>query len=131
MITIIVQLLPLLLAPLLYALLTKAAAFIFRRTQLSWLHAFLFGVLVLIVGATGAFLNQMSGMLFPLPISVLLGFTVFMLLGGWYLGPRAKTAEGIALEFKGGLLLSLVVYGLFLVFGLGAAVLLPFLQHAS
>lgn len=125
----IIQLLPLLLAPLLYALVTKLAAFIFRRTQLSWLHAFMFGVLVLIVGSAGAVLNQMAGMFLPIPISVLLGFSVLVLLGGWYLGSRAKTADGIALQFKGGLLLSLVVYGLFVALGIVGTVLLPFLQH--
>ena len=116
--------------PALYALLTKAAAFLFRRTQLRWLHAFVFGVLVLLVGGTGAFLNQAAGKPLPMVLSILLGLTSLLLVGGWYLGPRAKTSDGAALQFKGGVLLSLVAYGLVFALGLVVAVLMPFLLHA-
>lgn len=118
------------LLPLFYALFTKAAAFLFRRTQLSWVHAIVFGVLVLLVGGVGTVLNRVMGMPLPLPLAVLLGLVTLLAVGGWYLGPRAKTAEGAPLQFKGGALLSLVAYGLVFALGIGAAVLLPLLQHA-
>jgi len=127
----LLQFLPLLLAPLLYALLVKAAAFLFRRTQLSWLHAIVFGILVLLVGGTGAILNKAAGFPLPMALSLLLGLAAILLLGGWYLGPRAKSANGFALQFKGGVLLSLVAYGLVFVLGVVAALLIPLLQHAA
>jgi hypothetical protein len=125
----IIQFLPLLLAPLLYALFAKLGAFLFRRTQLRWLHAIVFGVLVLLVGGVSAATNRMAGKPLPIAAALLLGLAILLLLGGWYLGPRAKTADGSPLRFKGGLMLSLVIYGLFLAVGL-VAVLLPLLWHA-
>lgn len=127
----ILQFLPLLLAPLLYAALAKAAAFLFRRTQLSWLHALVFGFLVLLIGGAGAVLNRISGFPLPTAVALLLGLIVLLMLGGLYLGPRARTAGGVALQFKGGVLLALVMYGLVFVLGIIAAVGLPMLQHAS
>lgn len=127
----ILQFLPLLLAPLLYALLTKAAAFLFRRTRLSWPHALVFGLLVFLVSGAGAVLNFLAGHPFPLPLTLLLSLAVPLLLGGWYLGPRAKSPEGVSLQFKGGALLALVVYGLVLALGVITAVALPLLEHAS
>jgi hypothetical protein len=128
----LLQFVPLLLTPLLYALFTKAAAFLFRRTQLSWLHAFLFGLLVVVVAGAGTVLKLASGFPLPMVASLLLGLAVPLLLGGWYLGLRARSVEGSALGFKGGLLLSLVAYGLVFAIGVVAAVLLPLLsQHAT
>ena len=127
----ILQFLPLLLAPLLYSVLAKAAALLFRRTQLSWLHAVVFGLLVLLVGGVGAVLNRVFGFPLPTAVALLLSFIVLLLLGGWYLGPRAKNAEGVALQFKGGVLLALVMYGLVLALGIVAAIGLPMLQHVS
>jgi hypothetical protein len=127
----ILQFLPLLLTPLLFALLAKAAAFLFRRTQLRWLHALVFGILLLVVGGTGTIANRLAGMPLPAAISLLLGLLAVLLVGGWYLGPRAKTAEGVPLQFKGGALLALVTYGLVFALGIIPAVVLPMLRHAS
>ena len=127
----LLQFLPLLLAPLLYALLTKAAAFLFRKPQLSWLHAFVFGALLLVVGGAGAMLNQAAGFPLHMIVSLSLGLATLLLLGGWYLGPRATSSAGSALGFKGGVLLSAAVYGLVFTLGVLVAVLLPLLQHAT
>ena len=126
----ILQFLPLLLTPLLFALLAKAAAFLFRRTQLSWLHAVVFGALLLLVGGAGTLVNRLAGMPLPAAISILLGLLVVLLVGGLYLGARAKTAEGVTLQFKGGVLLALVTYGLVIALGIVLAVVLPMLLRA-
>jgi len=128
--SIILMFLPLLLMPFFYAALTKAAAFLLRRTQLSWLHALVFSALSLFVGGAGAILNRAVGMPLPWPLTILLALAAFLALGGWYLGPRAKSVDGIALQFKGGALLSLVAYCLVFVLGIGVAVLVPLMQHA-
>jgi hypothetical protein len=128
--SILFMLLPLLLLPLFYAVFTKAAAFLLRRTQLSWLHALVFGILALLVGGAGAILNHAMSMPLPMPLAILLGLVAFLVVGGWYLGPRAKSTEGIAVQFKGGVLLSLIAYGLVFVLGILAAVAIPLMHHA-
>lgn len=124
------QFLPLLLMPVLIALLAKTAAFVFRRTQLRWLQALVFGILVLLMGGVGTALNRTAGPLPPV-LSVLLGLAAVLLVGGWYLGSRAKTANGAPLQFKGGALLSLVLYGLVMILGTCVAVLVPLLQNVG
>jgi hypothetical protein len=124
-------LLPLALVPCLYAALVKVAAFLFRRTQLRWSHALVYGFLALVVGAAGTLLNRVLGSPLPLPLALLGGLALQLTLGGWYFGPRATTATGASLEFKGGVLLSLVAYGLVFVLGVVVAVVVPALYRAG
>ena len=125
------SLLPLVLAPCLYAALTKLAAFVFRRAHLRWSHALVYGFLAFALGATGALLNVALGSPLPLPLTLLAGLALQLALGGWYLGPRVATAAGTTLKFKGGVLLSLVAYGLVIAFGIMAAVIVPALHRAA
>jgi len=83
------------------------------------------------VGAAGALLNRVLGSPLPLPLAFLAGLALQLALGGWYLGPRATTAVGASLEFKGAVLLSLLAYGLLLAFGVLAAVIVPALHRAG
>jgi hypothetical protein len=114
-----------------YAAFAKAAAFILRRMRLRWSHALVFGVLAFLVGVTGMILNRVIGMHIPFPIALLIGLAALLAVGGWYLGPRATTAEGAIIQFKGGVLLSLTVYGFIAALGIVAAFLVPLVNHVS
>jgi hypothetical protein len=82
----------------------KLAARLYRRTQLSWKHAAVFGVLLflvlLAVGTCVRWLNLVSG---PVPSSLLdiaTGLLAQLAVGGWFLGPRARTAPEHRLRSK-------------------------------
>ena len=124
-------LLQLALVVIFYAALTKLAARIFRRTQLSWKHAFVFGALATLIGTLGAVVNQGLGGVLPLPVALALGLGIQLCLGGWYLGTRARTGSGEPLAFKGGVLLSLVAYCIIFVVGVVAGVVIPMLAHRA
>jgi hypothetical protein len=127
----ILVLLPLLLVPFLYAALVKLAAFVFRRTKLSWKHALLFALMAFLVGVAGTLLNKATGSLLPLPLAALISFSIQLALGGWYLGSRASTQQGAPLAFKGGIVLSLVAHLMVVVAGVAAAVVVPLVQQAG
>ena len=122
--------LPLALMPVFYALVAKAAAFLFRRTQLRWLHSFVFGALLAVVGLAGTFVHWAAGSPLPLPVAVLVSLSLLAAVGGWYLGSRAKSQAGEALQFKGGALLSIMTLAMVAVFSVVFAVLIPLLLHS-
>jgi hypothetical protein len=127
----LVILLPLALLPGVYAVLVKLAAFLLRQTQLSWKHALLFGLIALLVAAIGALANRAAGQVLPALFVGLVGIAVQLVLGGWYFGPRARTASGEPVGFSRGMLLSLVAFGIVFAVGVALAVLVPALQNAS
>lgn len=126
-----ISLLPIALAPCFYAVLVKLAAFIVRRTKLRWSQAFIYGVLAVVAAGIGAVLNVATGSLLPLPVALLAGLALQLLLGGWYFGSRAVNAAGSTIEFKGGVILSLVAYVLAFNLGILAAVIVPVLHHGG
>ena len=127
----IVVLLSLFLVPFLYAALVKLAALLFRRTKLSWKHALLFALMAFLVGVAGTLLNKTTGSLLPVPLAALIGLSIQLALGGWYLGSRASTQQGAPLAFKGGVVLSLVVYLIVVLIGVTTAVVVPLMQQAG
>ena len=127
----ILVLLPLFLVPFFYAALVKLAALLFRRTKLSWKHALLFGLMAFVVGVAGTLLNKATGSVLPLPLAALIGLSIQLALGGWYLGSRASTQQGAPLAFKGGVVLSLVAYLIVVIVGVIAAVVVPLMQQAG
>jgi hypothetical protein len=125
------SLLPLALLFILYALLIKLAARIYRRSLLSWKHATVFGALAILVGGLGALVNYTSGSRLSPLLGVMLGLTVQLALGGWYLGPRALAPGGKAVAFKGGALIAAIGFGLVFAFGVVAAILVPLFNRGS
>ena len=111
--------LPLFLVPLAYAAILKLSALLLRRMTLSWKHAVLFALMALVVGVVGTTLNKATGSAVAMPLVVLVGLVLQLALGGWYLGPRAKTRDEVPVAFKGGALLSLLAYLMIAVVGIG------------
>ena len=104
------SLLPLALTPCTLALFIKLTVFLLRRVRLRWAHAFIYGVLATCVGVVGGVLLKLLGPVLPLPVGVLAGASTQLLVGGWYVGRRGRSTEGIPIRFKGGILVVLINY---------------------
>lgn len=120
-----------------YVVCIKLAARFFRRTQLSWKHALFFGVVLFVVlfavgaalFAVGAFIRWLTpvpGPIFASVVYLAVDLAAQLAVGGWFLGPRAKTSAGAPVEFKGGALLALISYGLVFILSISATAASPF-----
>ncbi|MET3117168.1 putative neutral ceramidase superfamily lipid hydrolase [Undibacterium sp. GrIS 1.8] len=114
--------LPLLLMPCIFALLIKLAAFLYKRTQLRWTHALIYGVIVSVLSTITTILNNVTGRVLPVYFAFIIGLALQLLLGGWYLGPKATNTDNAPILFKGGVILSLISYLLVVVTGILAAI---------
>jgi hypothetical protein len=126
-------LVPLVFTILAYVVCIKLAARLFRRTQLSWKHALPFGVLLFVVlfvvGALVRWLNPVPGPVLASVVFLAVDLAAQLAVGGWFLGPRARTRAGAPVGFKGGLLLSLLAYGLVFILSIAATVAWPVLAR--
>ena len=123
----VIAFLPLAFSFVLFALLTKFAARLYRSSKLSWKHAFAFGVLVMLVGGVGAFVNNFTGSFLGPLLGLFFGLALQLALGGWYLGPRAILTSGESIGFKGGALIAAMTFGAIFAIGMLAAVIVPLL----
>lgn len=114
-----------------YVICIKLAARLFRRTELSWKHAGVFGPLLFVVlfavGALVRWLNPVPAPMLAYVLYLAVDLVAQLAVGGWFLGPRAKTAAGAPVEFKVGALLALIAYGLVFILSLAAAAASHFL----
>jgi hypothetical protein len=127
----LLSMVPLLLVPAVYAAFLKFSAFLFRRAQLSWRHAFVFGLLSLFVGAAFVFVKFIGASSPSFPIGLTLGTGSQLALGGWYLGGKARTKEGEPLKFVRGALLTLIFLIVAVLVGVVASVLLQVYRNGS
>lgn len=122
---------PLALTVVLLAVLVKLASRLYRSARVSWPHAFGFSALSMGVGVLGTVLNVVSGVALGPLISGVLGLGLNMAVGGWFLGPRALSATGEPVGFKGGAALAALALGIVFVLGVVAAVLVPLLSRGG
>ncbi len=127
----ILSLLPLALMFVLYALLIKLAAKLYRSSLLAWKHAFAFGALAILVAGIGTLLNYATGFLLGPLLGIILGLAVQLTLGGWYLGPRTLAKSGEAVAFKGGVVIVAIGFAIIFALGAVAAALGPLLGSGS
>jgi hypothetical protein len=131
----LLSLVPFAFTVLAYIACIKLAARLYRRSQLSWKHAAIFGVVLflvlLAVGTCVRWLNLVSGPVFSSLLDIATGLLAQLAVGGWFLGPRARTADGVRLGFKGGALLALIAYALVFSLSMAAAFLLPLLARMA
>ncbi len=120
---------PLLLSIGLYTSIVKLAAFLCRRSRLSWRDACIFSLILLMILGGGTLLNRLSGNAVPLAISIAAGMVIQAGIGAWYLAPRARTATGEALGTKGAAMLALIAYVLTVSLGLLAGLLMTMLRR--
>jgi hypothetical protein len=127
------SLVPLVFTILAYIACAKLAARLYRRTQLSWKHAAVFGVLLFFVLlAVGTCVRYLvSGPVSASLVDIATGLLAQLAVGAWFLGPRARTATGAPVGFTGGALLALITYGLVFVLAIAATALLPWLARLA
>ena len=129
------SLLPLAFTIFAYVVCIKLAARLYRRAQLNWKHAVVFGVaLFLVLFAVGACVRWLTPVSVPVFFSLLniaTGLLAQLALGAWFLGPRARTMAGAPIAFKGGALLALIAYGLVFFLTIAATAVLPFLARIA
>jgi hypothetical protein len=123
----LVAFLPLVFSFVLFALLAKFAARLYRSSKLSWKHALVYGLLVMFIGGAGAFVNILGGTVLGLLLGLFLGLTLQLALGGWYLGSRAFLPSGESLGFKAGALIAAMTFGIIFAIGVFAALIVPLL----
>ncbi len=119
---------PLLLSIGLYTSIVKLAAFLCRRSRLSWRDACIFSLILLMILGGGTLLNRLSGNAVPLAISIAAGMVIQVGIGAWYLAPRSRFASGEPLGTKGAAMLALIAYALIASLGLLAGVAMMSLQ---
>src|SRR5262245_9798654 len=86
----------------LYVVSIRLSARLFRRSRLSWKHSLQFSVIVMSVAIGGRALQRFYDWTVPLPAGLIIGVSLQVALGGWFLGPRACSASGQPLGFSGG-----------------------------
>jgi hypothetical protein len=123
--SIVFTLLPLLLSVAVYAGLIKLASRLYRKSQLAWKHAFAFSAIGMVLGAVGTFLNLLTGSVLPTVLAAMAGIGLQVVLGGWFLGPRALGASGAPVTFNGGAAIAAIAVVFGLVLGVLAAVVMP------
>ena len=118
-----------------YVVCVKLAARLYRRTQLSWKHALVFGVaLFIVLFAVGAAVRSLSAAMVPLHqflLDLASGLVAQLGVGAWWLGSRARTMAGAPLELKRGALLALMTYGLVFSLSLAASIALTFFARLA
>lgn len=119
------SLLPLLLTVPFYAALIKIASRVYRKSQLSWKHAFAFAALGIAVGLAGALLNLAAGGAVPELLGPALGAGIQIALAGWFLGPRAVAASGAPVAFKGGASIAAIAVAIAFLAAVAVSLLVP------
>lgn len=118
----LLSLLPLLLAPVFYAALVKLSALVFRRTQLKWRQALLYGVLAVVLVSVGKLATLATGQFL---LTTLMSLAVQVAFGGWYLKDRARTTSGSPVGFYRAAMLAAIP----IAFGLVFAVVVPMMTQ--
>lgn len=99
----IVSLLMMLASLAVVAALLKAAAFLLRRSRVSWLHCFALAGLWSLLGVVVRWFPMRA--IGPVP-SMVIGMAILMAIGGWFLTGRAVRADGRAFAFADGVKLT-------------------------
>jgi len=120
---------PLLLSVALYTSIVKLAAFLYRRSRLSWRDACIFSLMVLVVLGAGTLLNRLSGDVIPDVVSLVACMVIQAGIGAWYLASRARTVAGAPLGNQGGAIIAVIAYGLLMPFVLTWAVMHSAMMH--
>ncbi|MBC3860469.1 hypothetical protein H8K32_00005 [Undibacterium jejuense] len=100
--------LPILCMFAIYTSLVKLAAFLYKRTILSWKHAFIYTTGITVVSMSYAALTILTEHLIPVPVTILIGLAMQLGFGGWYLGSKAQAANNGTLGFKQGVWIAVI-----------------------
>jgi hypothetical protein len=122
--TLLFTFLPLALMFGLYAAAVKSAAWILRRINVSWKHAFMYVGTVIFLAVVFKVLIAVAGIRVSLVLALLISLLLQAVCGAWFFAKRATTRDGLAIGRLGGVRLSATAFllvaaftYLFMVFG--------------
>ncbi|MBO9664040.1 hypothetical protein [Dokdonella sp.] len=107
---VLVSLIPAAVSLLLYALYTKASAFLLRRSRVRWAHSFVFAFLLMLMSIGMSTGSRVLASSVPAFVVSALDIVLGVLLGGWFFRARAADANGVALGWSGAIKLSALTF---------------------
>ena len=113
-----------------YGAFFKLAAFIFKRTTLSWTNGFLFGLLLFLILVSVKALTSFAAGLLADGAASAAGLCAGILAGSWFFKSRARSRNGEAIGWKGGFMLTLIGFSLLVAAGLALIFLTQLVRHS-
>jgi hypothetical protein len=93
-----------------YAVVVKFAAFLLRRSKVSWKHSFFFAIYLMVIVIAERALSFELGGFFSSFWVILVHLSLFMVLGSWYFSTRGTNKNGDSiLGWLGGMKLMLLL----------------------
>lgn len=111
--------LPLVVVTALYASFLKLAVRILRFRGITWAHAFLFAVLIVLLSMLIRGGSIYFGAQLPTLLGLFLGVGLHLLLGAWFFRARALGQDGTVVGWSGGAKLSALTIAFLLLVGVG------------
>jgi hypothetical protein len=108
----------------------KIAAFVLRRTTVSWSHTFIFSLMIFFLTVASHFSGLSLESFFPPAIAFLIGFGINLFIGAWFFSGRATHADGDKVGWLGGLKLVGASYALMLLVSVPVLLLIGVLLPA-
>jgi hypothetical protein len=108
----LISLVPLVVAVAFYSTFFKLAAFLLGRARLSWTHALVFALLMVMVLIGANIGSKLAGETVPTWIFSAVAISVGIALGGWFFSHRVTDSQGRDIGFRGALKLSAIAFTL-------------------
>jgi hypothetical protein len=115
----LVMFLPIVIMTVLYASFIKLAGRILRFSGVTWLHAFLFAILIVVLSAAIRAGSMYGDVQLPAIPGLVLGVILHVALGAWFFRSRATNQDGTAAGWLGGAKLCALAVGFILMLGAG------------
>jgi hypothetical protein len=103
--------LPIVIMTVLYASFLKLAAKILRFVGLTWMRAFLFAILIVVLSAVIRVASAYFGAQLPAVPEIVLGVILQLVLGAWSFRSRASNPDGSPIGWLGGAKLCALAVG--------------------
>ena len=106
----LLTLLPIILMLALYAVAIKSAAWMLRRINVSWKHAFIYVGAVIFLAVAFRVVLAATSIHVSLVLALLISLLLQAICGGWFFANRATTRDGQAIGRLGGVRLSATAF---------------------
>lgn len=114
-----------------YASIIKLAAFLLRRSIISWKHCFLFSLIFVTVSTIIRAVLLHTGVTIPIPFNFVFGYLLMVAAGAWFFRTRITDSQGNIKNWRGGIQLMSIVYGLIVILGIIGLICIYIAEHLS
>jgi hypothetical protein len=108
----LISLVPLVVAVAFYSAFFKLAAFLLGRSRLSWAHALVFSLIMVMVLIGANIGSKLAGETVPTWLFSALAVAIGIALGGWFFSHRVTDSQGKDIGVRGALKLSAIAFTL-------------------